>query len=90
MQIFTGRSTKDDAPDERIECCAVDVIVEQALPHRAVTGELQGLDVGLLETGECQDRERILIQRGRADHETDALVPELLDLGDAGVARHAK
>ena len=58
----------------------VGVVVDQAFPHRAVAGELDDLDVALLEIAERQDRQRILVQRRRADDEADALALELLDL----------
>ena len=39
----------------------------------------------MLEVAERQDRERVLVQRRRTDHEADALALELLDLGHAAI-----
>ncbi|MGX1170985.1 hypothetical protein AB7M16_007251 [Bradyrhizobium sp. USDA 372] len=55
------------------------------LPHRAVARELDGLDVVLGQPGEGEHRERVLVQRRRADHEADALALEVLQLLHAGV-----
>src|SRR3954469_1966921 len=55
----------------------VDVGVDQALPHRAVAGAPDDLDVALLQAAEGENRQRVLVQRRRADHETDPLAPEL-------------
>ena len=68
----------------------VDVVVDHALPHRAVARELDDLDVALLETAEREDRQRVLVERRRADHEADALALEVLDLGHAGILGDAE
>ncbi len=64
---------------------AVGIVIDEALPHRAVARELDDFDVLLRETGIGDDRERVLVQRGRAHHETEPLAAEILPFLDAGV-----
>ncbi len=68
----------------------VDVVVDHALPHRAVAGELDQLHVVPGQPAERHHGEGILIERGRADHHADALALEVLDLLDAGVLGDAE
>ncbi|MGY4332250.1 hypothetical protein ACVWWG_006667 [Bradyrhizobium sp. LB7.2] len=66
------------------------VVVDQALPHRAVACELDDPDVLLSQSGEGEHRERILVQRRRADDEADALAFEVLQILHAGIGGDAK
>src|SRR2546430_6712798 len=71
--VARGQRRPDDAARRRLEflCRAsdgggeggIDVVVDHALPHRAIARELDNLDVALLEVAERQDRERVLVQR---------------------------
>ena len=50
------RRSRDGGGERR-----VDVVVDQALPHRAVARELHDLDVALLEIGKSQNGKCVLV-----------------------------
>ena len=68
----------------------IGIVVDDALPHRAIACELDDLDVLLGEARECEDGESILVESGRPDHEADAFSLQLFDFRDAGIACDAQ
>ena len=68
----------------------IGLVIQDALPHRAIAGKLNQLHVALAKTAERQQRECVLIQRRRAHDGADTLALEILELLDAGILGHAQ
>ena len=57
----------------------IDLVVEDALPHRAVAGELHQLDVAFSsDPAKASTARAFVVQRRRSDHHAHALAPQTL------------